>query len=200
MMNKRQHILAILEEEGVLRARELAEHDISPEYLNVLAAAGVIQHISRGVYAHPELEITEHFELMIVQKRVPHGVFCLLTALQFHGMTTQIPRQVNLAIERGKRAPQLDWPPLDVFHISESQFDQGIEEHELDSGPTLRVYSPARTVADCFKFRNRIGIDVAIEALRDYRREELGTIQDLLECAAVCRVKRVIRPYLEAIL
>ena len=199
-MTKRQHILALLDEKGVLRARELAMHDISPEYLNILADEGAIQRISRGVYAHPEFEITEHFELIIVQKRVPRGVFCLLTALQFHGMTTQIPRQVNLAIERGRGEPQLDWPPLDVFHISESQFETGIKEEELDAGPSLRVYSPARTVADCFKFRNRIGIDVAIEALRDYRREELGTIDELLTCAAVCRVKTVIRPYLEAIL
>lgn len=196
-MNKRDHILALLEERGVIKARELEEFDITSAYLNSLAEDGVVQRLERGVYAHPDFEITEHFELIVVQKRVPHGVFCLLTALQFHEMTTQLASEVHLAIERGRRDPKLDWPPLNVFHISESQFSAGIEEHELEEGPTLRVYSPARTVADCFKFRNRTGLDVALEALRDYWERDGSSVDELMKYAEICRVRNVIRPYLE---
>lgn len=198
-MNKRQHIQEILAEEGILRAKELAEYDIAPEYLNQLADEGVIERVARGVYASTDYEATEHFDLVIVQKRVPHGVFCLLTALQFHELTTQLPSDVYVAIERGRRKPKLDWPPLNVFHISESQFDAGIEEHELEDGPSLRVYSPARTVADCFKFRNRIGLDVAIEALHDCWNQEKATVDEIMKYAEVCRVKSIVRPYLQAI-
>lgn len=198
-MNKRQQIQKILSDKGVLRARELAEHGISTAYLNQLADEGVIERLARGIYASADYEATEHFDLVIVQKRVPDGVFCLLTALQFHDLTTQLPSDVYLAIERGQRAPELEWPPINVFHISESQFDAGIEEHELQSGPTLRVYSPARTVADCFKFRNRIGLDVAIEALHDCWNQKKATVDGIMKYAEVCRVKNVLRPYLQAI-
>jgi predicted transcriptional regulator of viral defense system len=196
-MNKRQHIQENLAEEGVLRARDLAEHGISPEYLNQLANEGGIERLARGVYANPDYEATEHFDQVIVQKRVPNGVFCLLSALQFHDLTTQIPWEVYLAIERGQHAPKIDWPPLNVFHISESQFEAGIEEHEIESGPKLRVYSPARTVADCFKFRNQVGLDVAIEALREGWRYKRLTMDEVYSYAKVCRVQRVMRPYLE---
>ena len=198
-MNKRKQIQDILATEGVLRAKALADHDISPEYLNQLADEGVIERLARGVYASPDYEATEYFDLVIVQKRVPHGVFCLLTALQFHDLTTQLPSDVYIAIKRGRRTPELEWPPLNVFHISESQFDAGVEEHELEPGPTLRVYSPARTVADCFKFRNRIGLDVAIEALHDCWKQKKATVDEVMKYAEVCRVKNVIRPYLQAI-
>ncbi len=198
-MKKRKHIQEILSEEGVIRAKELVRHDISPEYLNHLADEGMVERLARGVYASPDYEATEHFDLVIVQKRVPQGVFCLLTALSFHDLTTQIPSDVYLAVERGQHKPQLEWPPLNVFHISESQFDAGIEEYQLESGPTLRVYSPARTVADCFKFRNRIGLDVAIEALHDCWDQQQATVDEIMKYAEVCRVKNVIRPYLQAI-
>lgn len=102
-----------------------------------------------------------------------------------------------MAVERGRRKPELDWPPLNVFHTSESQFDAGIEEHEFESGPTLRVYSPARTVADCFKFRNRIGLDVAMEALREGWRYKRFTMDEVYQHAGTCRVQKVMLPYLE---
>lgn len=198
-MTKRQQIQDLLSREGVLRAHDLVEYGIAPEYLSMLADEGVVERLARGVYASPDYEATEHFDLVIVQKRVPHGVFCLLTALQFHGLTTQIPSDVYLAIERGHRRPVLEWPSLEVFRISESQFDAGIEEHELESGPTLRVYSPARTIADCFKFRNQVGLDIAIEALHDGWNQKKVTVDDLMKFAEICRVKNVIRPYLQAI-
>ncbi len=198
-MTKRQQIQDLLSREGVLRAHDLVEYGIAPEYLSMLADEGVVERLARGVYASPDYEATEYFDLVIVQKRVPHGVFCLLTALQFHGLTTQIPGNVYLAIERGHRSPAIEWPPLEVFRISESQFDAGIEEHELESGPTLRVYSPARTIADCFKFRNQVGLDIAIEALHDGWNQKKVTVDDLMKFAEICRVKNVIRPYLQAI-
>lgn len=198
-MTKREKILEVLSEQGVLRARDLADYGIAPEYLNALEEEGVIQRLARGVYASAEFAATEHFDLVIVQQRVPHGVFCVLTALVFHDMTTQIPSQIHLAVERGKRSPELDWPPINVFHVSPSQFEPGIEEHQLDAGPTLRVYSPARTVADCFKFRNRIGLDVAIEALRAYWERKDRSVNEIMKYAKVCRVKNVIRPYVEAL-
>ncbi len=196
-MSKRNQILDILSEEGIVRPRDLAAHGISPEYLNQLADEGVIERLARGVYANPDYEATEHFDLVIVQKRVPNGVFCLLSALQFHDLTTQLPWEVYLAIERGQHTPKLDWPPINVFHISDSQFEAGIEEHEIESGPTLRVYSPARTVADCFKFRNQVGLDVAIEALREGWRYKRFTMNEVYGYAKICRVQRVMRPYLE---
>lgn len=198
-MTKRQQIQDLLAREGVIRAHNVVEYGIAPEYLSILADEGVVERLARGVYACPDYEATEYLDLVIVQKRVPHGVFCLLTALQFHGLTTQIPGNVSIAIERGHRTPVLDWPPLEVFRISESQFGAGIEEHELKSGPTLRVYSAARTIADCFKFRNRLGLDIAIEALHDGLKQKKVTIHDLIKHAEICRVKNVIRPYLEAI-
>lgn len=199
-MTKREHIQNILSKEGVLRARELVEHGIAPEYLNQLVDEGVVERIARGIYATPGYEASEHFDLVIVQKRVPEGVFCLLTALQFHGLTTQLPSDIYIAIERGQRSPELEWPPLNVFHITTSQFSAGMEEHEVSPGQALRVYSPARTVADCFKFRNRIGLDVAIEALQDCWRQNKATVDELMNYAEICRVKNVMRPYLQAIL
>lgn len=198
-MNKRDEILKILSEHEVIRARDLADHGIAPEYLNSLEEEGVVERLARGVYASKTFTANEHFDLVIVQKRVPCGVFCLLTALSFHGLTTQIPGEVQVAVRRGKHTPSLDWPPLSVFRISESQFDAGIERHELESGPTLRVYSPARTVADCFKFRNQVGLDVAMEALRDYLAKSEASVDEIMKYAEICRVKNVIRPYLEAI-
>jgi len=119
---------------------------------------------------------------------------------QFHDLTTQLPSEVYISIRRGQRRPELEWPPVIDFSISPKQFYAGIEEHKLKAGPTLRVYSPARTVADCFKFRNQIGLDVAIEALRDTRNQGKATVDELLKYAEICRVKNVLRPYLEAML
>jgi predicted transcriptional regulator of viral defense system len=198
-MSKRQRTRQLLEEHGLLRAEELEEHGISPSYVAKLAERGAIQRLTRGVYASPEHTPTEHHDLAIVQKRVPHAVFCLRTALQFHNLTTQSPGAVEIAIRRGKDPPSFDWPPLEVHHISDSQFDAGIETHDLREGPTIRVYSPARTVADCFKFRNRIGKDVALEALEDCLKQDMCTVDELTHFADICRVKTVIRPYLEAL-
>lgn len=197
-MSKREEIQDILTQRGVLRAQELAEYGISPEYLNQLADEGLVERLARGVYASLDYATTEYLDLVIVQKRVPDAVFCLLTALQFHNLTTQLPSEVYISLKRSQRRPELEWPPVIDFKISSKQFYAGIQEHQLKSGPTLRVYSPARTVVDCFKFRNQIGLDVAIEALRDTSFQRKATVDEILEFAEICRVKNVLRPYLEA--
>jgi len=197
-MSKRDKARQLLSDHGMLRAREFEEHGISHSYIAKLADDGDLQRLARGVYATADHKATEHHDLAIIQKRIPHAVFCLRTALRFHELTTALPNRVHIAVERTKGEPTLEWPPLEVFHISESQFVAGIETHKLREGPTIRMYSPARTVADCFKFRNRLGLDLALEALEDCLSQDRCTVDELLEFADVCRVKNVIRPYIEA--
>lgn len=198
-MSKEEQVKDFLRKYGLARPEDLQEHGISPSYLAKLAERGVLKRIVRGVYADPDHVPTEHHDLAIVQMRVPHAVFCLRTALRFHELTTQSPSSVEIAIPRGRRKPSLEWPPIDVIRVSESQFDAGIETHELREGPTIRVYSPARTVADCFKFRSRLGLDVALETLEACLDDDLCTVEDLTHFAEICRVKNVIRPYLQAL-
>ncbi len=141
--------------------------------------------------------MTEHHSLAEASRRVPHGVVCLRSALRFRGLTTQNPHEVWLAIRRGARRPHVDYPPLQIVHLSAPAYEAGIEQHVIDGVP-VRVYSAAKTVADCFEFRNRIGLDVALEALRDYRRRR-ASLDILWRYAELDRVARVMRPYLEAL-
>jgi predicted transcriptional regulator of viral defense system len=134
-----------------------------------------------------------------VAERVPRGVICLISALDFHGITTQVPHQVYIAVERGSRIPRLDYPPIRVFHVSSDIFIAGIETHKIDKHP-VRIYSPEKTLADCFKYRNKIGLHVATEALKLYRERKKLKLDDLMKYAKVCRVENVMRPYLEALL
>lgn len=145
-----------------------------------------------------DAEVSENYSLILTAKRMPKGVVCLLSALRFHGLTTQKPFEVWMAIERGTRRPTVSVPPLRVHYFSGEAFTAGIEEHEME-GVTLRVYNPAKTIADCFKFRYKVGIDVALEALRDTLKKRKATIDEIWHYAEICRVARVIYPYLEAL-
>ena len=138
-------------------------------------------------------------DLVTVAKRVPNGVICLISALAFHDLTTQIPHEVHLALPRGAEEPRLDFPPIRAFRFTGKSFTEGIETHRLDGVP-VRIYSPEKTLADCFKFRNKIGLDTVIEALRFYREQRSVKVDELLRFAAICRVTKVMRPYLEATL
>lgn len=138
-------------------------------------------------------------DLTTVALRVPRGVICLLSALSFHELTTQVPHEVYVALSRGSEEPRIDSPPVRVFKFSELAFTEGIETHEVDGVP-VQVYSPAKTVADCFKFRNKLGMDVAIEALKLYRKEPGFNVEGLMHFACVCRVENVMRPYVETLL
>jgi len=157
-----------------------------------------MERAARGVYLSPEAARSRHRELLIVAARVPKGVFCLLTALAFHGLTTEMPHEVWIAVGLKSRTPTLDTPPLRIVRLSDKPLHEGVELH-VEHGIELRVFSAAKSVADCFKFRNRIGIDVAIAALREGWEKNRFTIDELWRFARVCRVERVMRPYLEVL-
>jgi predicted transcriptional regulator of viral defense system len=155
--------------------------------------------VGRGLYRAKEAPISTNETLLEVAKRVPLGVLCLSSALRFHELTTENPFEVWLAIERGAWSPKPDYPPVRIVHFSEVAFKFGIGTHSVEGG-TLRVYSPAKTVADCFKFRSKIGMETAIQALRSAYREKRATMDELWRAAKVCRVVNVMRPYMESLI
>lgn len=191
--------LDLVREAGVLRPRDLEEHGIARQYLRRLRDKGLLERPSRGLYTLPEAEVTEHHSLAEASKRVPNGIICLLSALRFHELTTQLPAEVWLALPPGAWTPKADHHPrLRVVRFSGQALTTGVEERVIDGVP-VRIYGPAKTVADCFKCRNRIGVDVAIEALRDCLAQRRCSIDELWRYAKICRVASVMRPYLEMI-
>lgn len=193
-----QKLIDHVRQNGVIRASELAERGIPSIYLTRLVRNGRLERISRGLYRLPESATTEHFTLIQSAKRVPHGVVCLLSALSFHDISTQLPHQIWMAIERGKWEAGIRDLPLRLFEFSGKSFHEGIETQEIQGVP-VKIYCPAKTIADCFKYRHKIGLEVALEALRDCFRERKCTHEELWHYAKVCRVANVMRPYLEAI-
>jgi len=194
----RERALRLIEEKGLTRPKDLEAHGITRAQLARLVKEGLVLRQARGVYVSARHALTAEHTLAQVAKRVPKGVFCLLTALRFHGLTTQSPAEVWIALPEKARRPRLDYPRLRVARFSGAALSEGIEEHQVE-GVTIRVYSAAKTVADCFKYRNKIGIDVAVEALRDFSRNFRGGATDLARFARICRVARVMQPYLDAI-
>lgn len=193
-----KRLLDLVRKTGVLRPQELDRHGIQRIYLKRLVDAGELHRIGRGLYALPDTDLTEKHSLVQASKRVPRGVVCLLSALRFHELTTQNPFEVWIAIDQKAWRPAVNHPPLRIVHLSGKAFTSGIEEHRIE-GINVRVYSAAKTVADCFKFRNKIGTDVALEALRDYRRKHRSGMDELWRYANLARVTRVMQPYLEAV-
>ncbi len=193
-----QQVLKIVHDTGMIRARDLAARGISPTHLQRLYEQGLLLRSGRGVYLPAEAPLDENATLAEVALRLPTGVICLLSALQFHGLTTQLPHQVWVALPLRANTPCLDYPPIRAVHLSSEALTAGIEAHRIGSA-VVRIYSPAKTVADCFKFRNKIGLDVAIEALRDCWNKRRVTIDELWHYAKICRVANVMRPYLESI-
>ncbi|MGE3978462.1 MAG: type IV toxin-antitoxin system AbiEi family antitoxin domain-containing protein [Nitrospira sp.] len=183
---------------GVLRTSQALKLGIHPRILYHLRDTGWLVAVTRGVYRLADLPEPSHSDLLVVARRVPRAVICLISALSFHGLTTQIPHEVQIALPRRTRYPRLDHPPLRVFLMTGAAYTEGIETHSIEGIP-LRIYDPAKTVVDCFKFRNKIGIDVAVEALRLARERKHVTPRALLQYARLCRVERVMRPYLEAL-
>lgn len=194
----RQETLRIIGTMGIARARDLEARGVSRALLSRLVNEGLVLRQSRGIYVVANHAPTAEHTLAQVAKRVPEGVFCLLTALRLHGLTTQSPAEVWIALPEKARRPRLDYPRLRIARFSGEALTKGIEERRAE-GVTLRMYSPAKTVADCFKYRNKIGIDVAVEALRDFSRKHRGGATDLARYARICRVARVMQPYLDAI-
>lgn len=192
-----QRILELAKQNGLIRASDLSAIGSPRIVLRRMTDAGQLEKVGRGLYRLPGHVSSEYEGLTIVAKKVPQAIFCLLTALQFHELTTQLPRQIWIAMPRGSHVPRLDYPPVKMLQISGEAYTTGVEEHQKD-GVTLRVYSVAKTVVDCFKYRNKVGLDVAIEALKEAREKRLTTVDELWAYAKICRTTNVIRPYLEA--
>jgi predicted transcriptional regulator of viral defense system len=190
--------LRVIRRLGIVRVSELEAHGISRGQLYRLVSKGLVERQARGIYVVAEHPVTAEHTLAHVAKRVPGGIFCLLTALRFHELTTQAPAEVWIALAEKARRPKLDYPRLRVARFSGPAFTEGIETHRLE-GVEVRVYSAAKTVADCFKYRNKVGVDVAVEALRDFGRRHRGRATELARYARICRVSRVMQPYLDAI-
>lgn len=183
---------------GVLRTRDALRLGIHPETLYKLRNSGELTKLGRGLYRLSNLPPLGDPDLVTIAMKVPAAVICLISALSFHELTTQIPHEIYLALPRGAEPPRLEHPPIRVFWFSKRVFEFGLETHQLD-GTQVRMYSPEKTVADCFKYRNKIGLDTAREALKLYLEAGKKNLNALLEAAEVCRVSKVMRPYLEAL-
>ena len=197
--SKLQKVIKLFRKRGVVRPKELERIGVSAVYLNKLYHDGILERPSRGLYTLKNANVSEHQTLVEASKRIPQGVVCLLSALQFHKITTQLPFEVWLAIDVKARRPEGDLPPLKICRFSKSALSYGLEKHKID-GSAVKIYSPAKTVADCFKYRNKIGIDVAIEALRAVWSKKKASMDDLHKASKVCRVANVMRPYLESLI
>lgn len=193
-----ERVMELVRTTGVLRPRDLSARGINPKYLHRLHRAGVLERVGRGLYVPVDAELTEHHTLAEVCKRVPQGVVCLLSALRFHDLGTQNPWEVWLALDRKAWPPHEPNLPLRIVRFSGEALTAGIDEHTLEGVP-VRVYNPAKTVADCFKYRNKIGLDVALEALHDAWRRRAVTMDELWSYARIDRVANVMRPYLESV-
>lgn len=194
---KTKQLLDLARKVGILHARDLKPLGIHQEYLGRLRARGLLERVGRGLYRLPDAEVTAHHTLAEAAKAVPKGIVCLVSALNFHEIGTQIPRAVWLAIDHRAARPRVAYPPLHIVRFSGKSLAEGIETHEVDGVP-VRVYSAAKTVVDCFRYRNKIGLDVTLEALREALRGRKCTIDELWRYAKSGRVANVIRPYLEA--
>jgi len=184
---------------GILRSRDLAAHGIPRHNLRILEEQGVIRKAGRGLYvAANAAKVTERHTVAEAAKVVPSGIVCLLTALRLHGLTTQAPFEVWIAIDPKAWKPKLDHPPIRIVRFSGKALSEGVETCKIE-GVEVKVYSAAKTVADCFKYRNKLGLDVAMEALKDCLRKKRATMDEISRMAAVCRVTNVMRPYMEAV-
>ena len=183
--------------DGVLRARALVEQGLSRHQIKELADTGRLLHLGRGLYSLPDSPVTENHDIAQVAARVPHGIVCLASALQFHGLTTQNPWRINLMLQRGARPPHIEHPPLFLVYAQGESFQAGIEQHPIE-GVNVNVTCVAKTIADCFKYRSKVGLDVAQEALRQTLQEKRATRTEIRRYAKVCRVENVMRPYMEA--
>jgi predicted transcriptional regulator of viral defense system len=182
----------------ILHASDVRALGLHTQILSRMVAQGSLERVAPGQYRRPGARISEHHDLVIVANAVPNAVVCLLSALSFHSIGTQSPWQIWIALDRATRTPRLDRPPLRVVHFSGSAFSAGIETHRIEGAP-VRIYGVAKTIVDCFKYRNKVGLDVALEALREGWRARRFTMDELYKLARACRVSRVMQPYLESL-
>lgn len=183
---------------GLLRMSAALRDGIHRGTLAAMVRRGEVHRVSRGLSQLADAPLPPHPDLVAVIAKAPKGVICLISALAFHELTTQIPHEVHFAIGRNMQPPRLDYPPVHTYRFSGRAFREGVEWHAMGSFQAP-VYSREKTLADCFKYRNKIGLDTCLEALRIYRRQPGYDVDELLRCAAVCRVTKVMRPYLETV-
>jgi predicted transcriptional regulator of viral defense system len=191
-------VLAIARQQKIIRPRDVEAIGVPREYLLRLMRQGVIRRTGRGVYEVSDAKPTEHHSLAVVAKEIPKGVVCLLSALRFHELTTQQPSEVWIGVHIRSRSPRVSTTKHRLVRYSEKTLKAGVESHEIE-GVSVLVFNPAKTVADCFKYRSKIGLDVAIEALKDTLKRKKATIDEIERYARICRVSRVMRPYFEAV-
>jgi predicted transcriptional regulator of viral defense system len=200
--SKAEQLRQKVQHTGILHSRDLKAQGIPREYLWQLQQKGLLERAGRGIYRQSNWEVTENHSLVEAAQRAPRGVICLLSALRFHDLTTQTPFEVWVAIDRKAHRPSGSrddhMTPLNIVRFSGKALTEGVEEHAIE-GVTVKIYGPAKTVADCFKYRNKIGVDVAVEALRDCWQNRRASADELWHYAKICRVANVMRPYMEAI-
>jgi predicted transcriptional regulator of viral defense system len=206
MANQKNHINAyargkdiIRSQGGIIRTSQAIKAGIHPRTLYALCENGEIEKLSRGVYRLTELAPLDNIDLITVSLRCPHAVVCLVSALSYHNFTTQIPHQISIAIRKEVEIPRIAFPPITVHRFSKTSYEAGIETHILDDLP-VKIYNPEKTIADCFKFRSKIGMEVVIEALKLYKARYKFNVNKLIEHARICRVYNVMYPYLETII
>jgi predicted transcriptional regulator of viral defense system len=198
LLNRTEQILRIAEQNGIIRGRDIEKTGISRNYLYKLCKDERLIKISRGLYMHPDTPVSEKLNFSKIAKKNTNAVICLISALNFYEITTQISREVWIAIPKGGWRPSLDYPPLNLTFISKSAYLYGIQEYNINS-VAVKIYSIEKTIADCFKFRNKVGLDIAIEGLKEAWKSRKLSMDKLVEAAHINRVSKVIRPYLEAI-
>jgi len=184
---------------GILRAKEAIDAGIHPRTLYQLLDIGAIVRLCRGIYRLASLEQLGNPDFISVSKRVPDSVICLISALAFYDITTQIPHEIHIAIERESRSPRIKYPPVRIFKFKGKAFTEGVQNNRID-GYSVHIYSPEKTLADCFKYRNKIGMDTVIEALKLYSERKKVKVNELIYYSKICRVEKVMRPYLESII
>lgn len=200
MTSAREKALTIIRNRGgIIRTREALSLGIHRRTFYSLRDEGEIVPVTRGLYRIEEMEIPTQVHFADASKRIPKGVICLLSALSFHELTTQMPHQIWIAIDRKARKPKIDYPPIRVFHFSNASFAQGIEMHRIME-QEVKIYNSAKTVIDCFRWKNAVGIDVAIEAAKDYLKRRDSSPSKLMEYARACNVEKFVRPYIEALI
>jgi len=182
---------------GTIRMSEALNLGISRYRLYSMLEKGDIERLSRGIYRLSNIPTMSEPDLTIITTRIPSAVICLISALSFHDLTTQIPHKVSIALPIGMKTPKLNYPPITAYRFNKESFVAGIETHQID-GISIRVYDPEKTLVDCFKFRNKIGMNIVLEALKLYKERQVIDIQGIMQYAKICRVSKVISPYLEA--
>ncbi len=199
MQNMIEKLITLAQTKGLLHTRDVAKEGIPRQYLKIACERRALERLGRGLYSIPNQLIGENISLAEVCTVAPRGVICLLSALRFHNLTTQLPSDVWLAIGQKDRRPKIETVAVRVFRFSQASLTSGVEIHTMH-GVEIKVFSPAKTVADCFKYRNKIGLDVSIESLRDCLRLRKATVDELIKQSRICRVEKVMKPYLEAML